>query len=203
MNNDINELVKSIKRSFRLRMNGVTSQSIREKNTNYKINWGISNLELKEMAKDYGKNQQLALQLWNEDIRECKILATLIMPSNEMTPEIADEWVGQIETQDLAEFAAFNLFQHIKDVQFLTFKWIASERIISQLIGYQTLSRLFLNGFLPNEINSNQYLILVSKALVDENIGLKHAAMNSVVRFSELGQAYQKAANERLQTNFY
>ena len=69
MNNDIEELVKSIKRSFRMHMNGVTSQSLREKGTNYKLNWGISNLELKEMAKDYGKNQQLALQLWNEDIR--------------------------------------------------------------------------------------------------------------------------------------
>ena len=203
MNNDINELVKSIKRSFRLRMNGVTSQSIREKCTNYKLNWGISNLELKEMAKDYGKNQQLALQLWNEDIRECKILATLIMPSKEMTLDIADDWVTQIETQDLAEFAAFNLFQYLKDAPFLSFKWITSEKIIPQLIGYQTLSRLFLNGFSPNESDSNQYLILVSKALSVDHVGLKHAAMNSVVRFSELGQAYQKAANERLQTNFY
>lgn len=202
MNNDINELVKSIKRSFRLRMNGVTSQSIREKCTNYKLNWGISNLELKEMAKDYGKNQQLALQLWNEDIRECKILATLIMPSNEMTPAIAGEWIGQIETQDLAEFTAYNLFQYLKDAQSLSFKWIASESIIPQLIGYQTLSRLFLNGFSPNESDSNQYLILVSKALSVDHVGLKHAAMNSVVRFSELGQVYQKAANERLQMIF-
>ena len=35
---DNNEKLKAIKRSFRLFMNGVTSQSMREKGLDYKIN---------------------------------------------------------------------------------------------------------------------------------------------------------------------
>lgn len=42
MNHDINETVKEIKRSFRLLMNGVASQSMREKGASYFVNWGCS-----------------------------------------------------------------------------------------------------------------------------------------------------------------
>ena len=34
----------------------------------------------------------LAVALWKEDIRECKLLATLIMPSGEMPRELADTY---------------------------------------------------------------------------------------------------------------
>ena len=77
--------VKEIKRSFRLLMNGVTAQSMRDKGVGYKINWGASFLHLKEMAAEYGKDYDLAIELWKEDIRECKILATLIMPAEKMS----------------------------------------------------------------------------------------------------------------------
>ena len=38
---DVNEKVKDIKAQFRLFMNGVVSQSMREKGLVYKINFGI------------------------------------------------------------------------------------------------------------------------------------------------------------------
>ena len=50
MNEDVNETVKEIKRSFRLLMNGVASQSMRQKGVEYKINWGVSLPDLQKMA---------------------------------------------------------------------------------------------------------------------------------------------------------
>ena len=38
--NDINEQLKEIKRSFRLMMNGVAAQSMRDKGLDYHGNWG-------------------------------------------------------------------------------------------------------------------------------------------------------------------
>lgn len=45
-------------------MNGPSSQSMREKGLDYKINWGVPFMELKKMAKDYGKDFNLAIELW-------------------------------------------------------------------------------------------------------------------------------------------
>ena len=51
-NEEINEKVKEIKRSFRLMMDGVASQSMREKGLNYHVNWGASIPMLKQKAAE-------------------------------------------------------------------------------------------------------------------------------------------------------
>ena len=110
---EINEKLKGIKRSFRSVMNGVASHSMREKGVGYKLNWGVSLVHLREMADNYGKDYDLAIALWKEDIRECKILATLIMPADQLLPEVADIWLEQTASQEMAEMLAANL---LKDV---------------------------------------------------------------------------------------
>ena len=46
MDEQIHEKLKEIKQSFRLLMNGVASQSMRQKGVSYKINWGVPLPEL-------------------------------------------------------------------------------------------------------------------------------------------------------------
>ena len=112
---ETSELVKQIKRSFRLYMNGVTAASMRCKGLEYKVNWGVSQPDLRRMAMQYGKDRALADALWNEQgVRECRLLATLIMPSDMMSEEMAMRWANDITSAELAEMLAFNLFQHLK-----------------------------------------------------------------------------------------
>lgn len=100
MNEETHQKLMKIKRSFRLLMSGPTSQSMTQKGLGYKINWGVPFIELKKMALEYGKDYELAIELWKEDIRECKILATLIMPAEKMLPEITDIWMEQVKSQE-------------------------------------------------------------------------------------------------------
>jgi hypothetical protein len=68
--------VKEIKQSFRLLMNGDASRQMRESGLGYHLNWGVSLNDLKAMASQYPKDEQLAIELWKENIRECKITLT-------------------------------------------------------------------------------------------------------------------------------
>ena len=200
MTEDTHEKLKRIKQSFRLRMNGVASQSMREKGANYKINWGINLMELRQMANDYGKDYSLAIELWKEDIRECKILATLIMPADKMLPEIVDLWMEQTPTQEIAEMAAFNLYQHLNYAPLLAYQWVASDKDIYQVCGFQLLSRLFANGREPNERGINEFLDQAITALQVDNSGVRHAALNCLQRFADLGEEYEKVAQGALKS---
>ena len=93
MKQETQDKLKQIKQRFRLMMNGMASQSMREKGLGYSINWGISLPALKTLAEEYGKDYDLAIELWKENIRECKILATLIMPPADMKADLACLWV--------------------------------------------------------------------------------------------------------------
>ena len=71
--------LKEIRSSFRLLMNGPVSQSMRDKGIDYKINWGVPLMELKRMSTEYGKDYDLAIELWKDHVRECKLLATMMI----------------------------------------------------------------------------------------------------------------------------
>lgn len=198
MNKDINETVREIKRSFRLLMNGVASQSMHQKGVDYKINWGVSLPDLQKMAQQYGKNHELAVALWQENIRECKILATLIMPPEEMDKTIAEQWVGEINSQDMAEMACFNLFQHLQQAADLSFEWMKSNGEIVRMCGYLILSRLFMKGEKLHGNRIDEFLDEVAHALNSENMGVRHAALNCVNKFAELSEDFRNMAEERL-----
>ena len=106
---DLNQQIKEIKQSFRLMMDGMVAASMRNKGVDYKLNWGATLPRLRDKAEEYGKNYDLAIALWKENVRECKLLATMIMPADEVLLEVIDIWMEQIETQEIAEQAAFNL----------------------------------------------------------------------------------------------
>lgn len=202
MNEETHQKLMQIKRSFRLLMNGPTSQSMSQKGIGYKINWGVPFIELKKMASEYGKDYSLAIELWKEDIRECKILATLIMPADEMLPEITDIWMEQVKTQEMAEMLAFNLLQYVNYAPVIAYQWMASELPLYQIAGFQLLARLFVNGQEANERGINEFLDQASTALQGDNMGVKHAAANCVLRFADLGEEYEKVARMALRGVF-
>lgn len=195
---EIQEQLKAIKQSFRLMMNGVASQSMREKGVEYKLNWGISLPELIRMAGEYEKNYDLAIALWKEDIRECKILATLLMPPDKMPAEVAEIWMEQTHSQEMVEMAALNLYQYLDEGPMMAYEWMASADELRQIGAYSILSRLFMRGQEPNERGINEFLDQAAVALQDTHLGVRHAAANCVRRFVEMGEEYQTIAYKAL-----
>lgn len=202
MNEETHQKLMKIKRSFRLLMSGPTSQSMTQKGLGYKINWGVPFIELKKMALEYGKDYELAIELWKEDIRECKILATLIMPAEKMLPEITDIWMEQVKSQEMAEMLAFNLLQNVDYAPAIAYEWIATDKTLYEIAGFQLLARLFANGQEANERGINEFLDQAAVALQGDNMGIKHAAANCVLRFADLGEEYEKIARAALKGIF-
>ena len=202
MNEETHQKLMKIKRSFRLLMSGPTSQSMSQKGLGYKINWGVPFIELKKMALEYGKEYELAIELWKEDIRECKILATLIMPAEKMLPEITDIWMEQVKSQEMAEMLAFNLLQYVDYAPAIAYEWIATDKTLYEIAGFQLLARLFANGQEANERGINEFLDQAAVALQGDNMGIKHAAANCVLRFADLGEEYEKIARAALKGIF-
>lgn len=202
MTEQTHEKLKAIKQSFRLLMNGVAARSMRDKGLDYKINWGVSLPDLQKMAEEYEQDYSLAIELWKEDIRECKILATLLMPPAQMPLEVVDIWMEQTHSQEMAEIAAFHLYQHLDYAPVIAYEWMASDDNLRQMTAYLILARLFSRHLEPNERGINEFLDQVSVALQSEHAGLQHAAMNCVMRFAELGEEYANMARKALYLDF-
>ena len=183
---EIQDVVKEIKQSFRQMMDGSVAQSMRDKGVDYHLNWGATIPRLRQMADElrmklenqsaeipadntmaaanstlytlHSKLYALSIALWKENVRECKILATMLMPPDEILPEVVDIWMEQTETLEVAEQAAMNLYCRLPYAPQKAFQWIASDKPLYQLCGFHVLSRLFMNGQEPNERGINEFL---------------------------------------------
>ena len=211
---DINQIIKEIKQSFRQMMDGAVAQSMRDKGVNYHLNWGATLPRLKEKAEELANSQlltvnsqyDLAIALWKENIRECKILATMLMPPEKMLPEVCDIWMEQMPSQEIAEQAAFNLWQHLPYAPEKAYQWIASDQEYYQLCGFHVLSRLFMNGQEPNERGINEYIDQALSAVQGPYMSVRKAAMQSMVHFAELGLVYErmaKSATKSINLDFF
>ena len=192
MKQETQDKLKQIKQRFRLMMNGMASQSMREKGLGYSINWGISLPALKTLAEEYGKDYDLAIELWKENIRECKILATLIMPPADMKADLACLWVSQIPNQEVAAMVAFNLFQYIDSAKDLAFKWLASASELEQMCGYNFLSRLFMRGEVLDSREINELFDQAKTALEGGSVSLQHTVVNMLSHFCTISDEYNK-----------
>ena len=197
-NGELTLKVKEIKQSFRQMMDGVVAKSMRDKGVDYKLNWGATIPRLREKANAYGKNYDLAIALWKEDVRECKILATMIMPADQVLPEVIDIWMEQITSQEIAEQAVFNLFQFLPYAPEKAYTWMASNQPLYQYCGFHILARLFMDKREPNERGINEFLDQALVALQGNNMGVRKAAMAAVRRFAELGLVYERLAKSAL-----
>jgi len=216
--NAIHDKIKEIKQSFRLMMDGSIAQSMRDKGLNYHLNWGATLPRLREMADELKADTtlasdakqdnnpsspsisryDLALALWKENVRECKILATMLMPPDEILPEVVDIWMEQTETQEIAEQAAMNLYRHLPFAAEKAYQWMASDRELYQLCGFHVLTRLFMNGQEPNERGINEFIDQALAAIQGPSLIVRKAANNCLLRFSELGLVYKRIAQSAL-----
>jgi len=206
--NTVPSKVKEIKQSFRQIMDGSIAQSMRDKGLNYHLNWGATLPRLKEMAEEIANSQELtangqydlAIALWKENVRECKILATMLMPADQILPEVVDIWMEQIPSQEIAEQAAFNLWQYLPFAPEKAYQWMASDKEYDQLCGFHVLTRLFMNHQEPNERGINEYLDQLLAALQGPYPSVRKAAMQSAYRFAELGLMYERLAKSAVKS---
>ncbi len=53
---------------------------------------------------------------------------------------------------------AFNLLQHVDYAPAIAYEWIATDKTLYEIAGFQLLARLFANGQEANERGINEFL---------------------------------------------
>lgn len=142
---DVHETIKDIKGQFRLFMNGVVSQSMREKGLDYKLNFGIELPRLKEIAARYEKIMKWR-KLYGKKISVNVKFAGMLQPVETFYPEIADIWVEDMRYPEIAELTCMSLFQYLPYASEKAFEWMADEREYFQLCGFMLMARLLMKG---------------------------------------------------------
>ncbi|MBR2154987.1 MAG: DNA alkylation repair protein [Bacteroidaceae bacterium] len=177
-----NDIITDIKKELRSCMNGVASAAMRQ-TEDYRVNFGVELPRLHELSKAFEPDHHLAQTLWKERVRECRILATILMPAADFDEELCDIWVEDIRTAEMAQIFALNLMRRLPYASEKAFEWIASEIPMRQVVGYYTMCHVLRKGEM-NERSAEELLDQLACDIHSEVPALQTAAVKTLQNFA-------------------
>lgn len=178
-------------------MNGVAALTMRQAgmNSDYRLNFGVEIPRIKAIAEDIyneflcddqegKKAEQLANALWKEQVRECRIMATIIYPPQRMDEQMAQTWVEQIRGLEIAQIAAMNIFSKVRNASQLALRWMADDIEIRQITGFYTMLHLVRNNRL-NQRALDEVLDQARTAAESESLQLRSVANKLIACLDE------------------
>lgn len=178
-------------------MNGVTSSAMRAGGVTYKVNFGVELPRLRTLSSELPHTYALAAALWKEDIRECRLLAALLMPVEEFDVALAEVWIEQMRFAEEAECTVAHLFARLPDASTAAFAWIAREERMFRLCGWLLLGALLRGGAAPAPRDAAELLDHLRAELLGSDHTLRAAAQRTLMHYMNLG-AEQEQQGEAL-----
>lgn len=172
-------------------MNGVVSAHQRKQGLNYKINFGVEIPRIKEIASAHTKQKELAKALWQENIRECKLLAIFLMPNDEFTPQEAEEWIGATPFTEIADHIVTSLIIGQKEAASHALAWLERKEGLFAYCAFLVISHLLRKGTQLTAEQEKTFLEAAVTILGDsgnENILTKKSAYNAMIKYLECNE---------------
>jgi hypothetical protein len=124
------------------RKSGEISNSMSNQGIKYKLNWGVSLIDMREISKMFEPDHLLALKLWNKQWRETMILATLLDEPDEVSEDQMDFWTKSFENSEIAEQASTNLWVKTKFAFIKALEWCRGKKHLIRYTGIHLMGRL-------------------------------------------------------------
>lgn len=144
----INEFVEELK--------GLASESLRQeyiKNGASERVLGLKYTYLQHYKKELGRNHNYALMLWDTQIPEVQILATMLVDEDKLTSELIEKWNKDVDFYLLSDAFIGNILSPFKGSLQLANKWIHSSDEYTLRHAYTIIFILAKeNGFMKDEV---------------------------------------------------
>jgi 3-methyladenine DNA glycosylase AlkD len=93
----------------------------------YVKSYGLRLPQIRKIAKQCGRNHELALRLWDYGYHETYLLATLIEEAEKVDSAQLELWVNEFYSWDLVDQACINLLRFIPEAVDSIFIWCNSD----------------------------------------------------------------------------
>jgi len=166
---------------------------------NPKNNLGVSINKLRPIAKEIGKNHDLALKLWDSGIHDARLLACFIEDPAKVTSKQMDSWAKDFDSWDVCDQACTSLFDLTPLAWTKAFEWAECNEEFVKRAAFSLIAGLAVHEKRADDEKFEQLFPLIKKHSIDErnyvkkavnwalrNIGKRNLALNKqMIKLSE------------------
>jgi len=142
---------------------------------NPKDNYGISIPELRKIAKEIGKNHELAQQLWETGIHEAKILASMIDDPKMITEKQMENWVKDFDSWDVCDQVCMNLFDKTSFAYDKVIEWSKRDEEFIKRAGFALIASMAVHNKRTKDEDFIKLLSIIERESIDDRNFVKKA----------------------------
>ncbi|MCG9480152.1 MAG: DNA alkylation repair protein [Actinomycetia bacterium] len=110
---------------------------------------------LRKLAKEEGKDHDLALDLWDSGIHEARILASMVDDYNEVTESQMEDWAKDFDSWDVCDQVCNNLFKYSPYAYRKAGQWALREEEFVKRAGFALMATLAVGD---KEVEDNKFI---------------------------------------------
>lgn len=136
---------------------------------------GLSAPQLKTIARQLGKNQELANELWKSDIHEARHVAILIAEKKKITDELMERWLKDFNSWDIVDNCCGVFFIHSPHAYQKAIEWTSREKEYEKRAGFALMCFLAVHDKKANDEQFEQFFPYIYKESSDNRNFVKKA----------------------------
>lgn len=158
--------------------------------------YGVPIPILRKMAKDIGKDHELALKLWSSGIHEARMLASMIDDPKQATDKQIATWVDQFDSWDVCDQCCMNLLDKTEHAFEKAKELTASDKEFVKRAGFALMASLAFHDKRATDEQFKELLPLIVKGSTDERNFVKKAVNWALRQIGKRNAALNTAAVE-------
>lgn len=155
---------------------------------------GIPVAALRKLAKDIGKDHDLALRLWDSKIHEAMILASMVDDPKHVTAKQMDRWVESFDSWDLCDQCCGNLFDKTQFAYKKAVEWSGSGKEFVRRAGYTMMAELAVHDKGAGDELFIAFLPIIKEGATDERNFVKKAVNWSLRQIGKRNERLNRLA---------
>jgi len=158
---------------------------------------GVSIPILRKMAKDIGKNHDLAQELWNSGIHEARLLACFIDEPKSVTEEQMENWIKDFDSWDVCDQCCSNLLDKTQFAYQKVFELTKRNEEFVKRTGFVLMACLSVHDKTATDKKFMKFLPIIKREATDER-NFVRKAVNWALR--QIGKRNKNLNKEAIKT---
>ena len=157
---------------------------------------GVSVPDMRKIAKEIGKDHQLALDLWDTRVPEGMIVAGMVAEADKLTEQQMEAWVVDINSWDVCDQVCMNLFEKSPLADKKIYDWSEREEEFVKRTAYALIACLAWHDKKAGDEDFIKYFPVILAGATDNRNFVKKAVNWALRNIGKRNLALNKAAIE-------
>ncbi len=159
-----------------------------------KCSMGVSTSDVRKLAREIGKSNELAFELWGTGYHEAKLLAVLLFDKKQISHKDIEQLMNDVFSWDLCDHLCKNLIIKTKDYDSFIMEWSKTTEVYKIRAAFTLIASAAIHDDKITDEKLDEYLDLIRECSKNQHEHVKKAVSWALREIGKIDYTYNEKA---------